>query len=96
MHTTHAVPMQGYSVRRIEPLPGLSAKRTIRVQWDAPYGNGLPITGYLLTVDGADVSVASSADAPQYTVVGLDPGSYHSFAVKGRRLLRSNPGGGRP
>ena len=51
VHTTRAVPMQGYPLSLNDPLPGLSRKTTLRVVWWAPYDNGLPITSYVLTVE---------------------------------------------
>jgi hypothetical protein len=84
VHTTRAVPMPGYQVAELEPLPGLSAKTTMRVQWASPYGNGLPITGFKLNVDGEDrdVEATTTGASPQFTVVGLNPGSFHTFTVR--------------
>ena len=79
IHTTLAAPMRGYSPTWLAPLPGLSPKTTIRVTWASPFANGLPITNYVLTINGVPVTVPASNDAPQYSVVGLNPGTVVTF-----------------
>ena len=66
---------------------------TLRVGWAAPFGNGRPVTSYTLSRSGAaDVTVAESGAAPQFTVVGLLPGTDHTFSVAAHNALGAGPG----
>ena len=78
--TTSDVPMQGYPVALAVPLPGLPAETTMRVIWAAPFDNGVPITSYILNIDGAEVAVDGTTF--QFTRINLHPGSWHNYSVR--------------
>ena len=80
--TTLDVPMQGHPPYLPARLPGLDFTTTIHVVWDAPYGNGLPISNYTVEVDGEAVTVAAGASRPQFSKTDLIPGTAHTFRVR--------------
>ena len=51
--TSRDAPMKSYPLVKMAALPGLSETATIRVAWTAPFSNGLLITAFNLSIDGA-------------------------------------------
>ena len=82
--TTLDVPMQGHPVKRQTPdLPGVEQTTSIHVVWDAPYGNGLPITSYILDIDDINsTTLDATLYTPQFVQGGFEPGTAHTFRVR--------------
>ena len=61
---------------------GLDLASTLHVMWWPPFGNGLPITGFNLSMDGgAPIYVPASEATPQYALNELVPDSSHDVRV---------------
>ena len=87
VHTTRAPPMRGNEPADMNPLPGLSRKTTLRLTWAPPFANGASISHYLLRVDGEPLPVPATPSTPEYTIVGLYPGSWHNITVSAVNYL---------
>ena len=90
--TTPSVPITSYPVFRASPaLDGLDITRTIHVMWTPPFDNGVPITTYNLSVDGAAYVPLPAAPTPQYVLGGLIPGTAHTFQVQAANPMGTGP-----
>eukprot|EP00966_Prymnesium_polylepis_P298630 6901057-Prymnesium_polylepis.1 len=87
IYTTLDVPLKGDPPYRAPTIEGLSLHTTISVRWLPPFDNGDSITGYNLTIDGFSEMRA----VPQYTKVGLHPGTSHHFFVRAINGIGQSP-----
>jgi len=91
--TTRAVPMQAHVPKKVAALPGLSETQVIRVEWAAPFANGLDVLAFNLSIDGVYYEVAAAGDGArtQEYNAGLeqtfDPGTSHTLRVAASNAL---------
>ena len=85
IYTTHAVPLACEEPYRGPNLAGLNQRTAVFIEWTPPFDNGLAISDYELTVDGAAQTLGGATT--QYLHMGLIPGTEHTFLVRARNSL---------
>lgn len=69
--------------------PSFALTQVLHVEWPAPFDYGVPITAYTLYADGVASTVppATIGDVTEFLLVGLLPGTAHTFAVSATNAI---------